>query len=153
VFRRRWAVLLLAASAAASCSSNPAVDGVALDGTSWVAVTIAGQPPVAGHEPNLTFRGGTITGWLGCNGFGARRVDISDSALTVHELGGTAMACSGPGDPDPLTSPIMQTEQAFVRALAGADRIAVSDDTLVISGPGGEITLRRLQPGESLGHL
>ena len=121
MFGRRWAALVLAVSAAAACSSNLAVDGVALDSTSWVAVTIAGEPPVAGHEPNLTFRGGAITGWLGCNGFGAKRVDISNTAITVHELGSTAMACSGPTDPDPLTSPIMQTEEAFFRALGDAD--------------------------------
>ena len=139
--------------AAAACSTAPSVDGIPLDGTSWVVVNVAGQTPVLGREPNLTFGDGALSVWFGCNGGGAQRVEISGSTIKVRELLSTAMACSGPADVDPLDNPIMRIEDALRQALFGANHIAMREGELVISGSGGDVVFRRLQPGESLGHL
>lgn len=128
----RVALLVLLAAACA-----PSVDGLALNGTAWRAVTVNGAPPVAGREPTLVFNLGEISGSAGCNGYGSQNVKIEGHSITIRDLGMTAVACGGPdGSSD---NPIMRTEMAFYRALSAATTIGLGGGRLVIAGPEGEL--------------
>lgn len=102
-----------------------------LDGTTWVATQIAGQAPVAGNEPSITFDGDRIGGNAGCNGF-TGRFRIEGSTIAIQDLASTAMGC-----PEPAAS----MERMFMIALGRASSIHVGYTTLVIGGEGGDIVM------------
>ena len=55
----------------AACSSAPPTPTpFSLDRTSWVAVSVDGVPPAAGHAITLAFEGNRVSGTTGCNSWG-----------------------------------------------------------------------------------
>ena len=111
-------------------SGSSAAPG-ALEGSRWHAVSIAGQPPLPANVPTLVFERGGISGNAGCNGYGATRVEVSGTSITIHDLGMTAMAC--------LDQRRMTMESTFFAALAAATTVQVVDGRLSLSGPRGEL--------------
>jgi heat shock protein HslJ len=118
------------------------VDGYNLAGTSWRAVSVAGERPVDGSEPTIVFElDGRVRGSAGCNRYMSQQsVSIQDGEL---EIGGTLMtlgACVGDGGAD---LPVMAVEESFSAVLGTADHIALRGLQLVISGSNGEVVFER----------
>jgi heat shock protein HslJ len=96
----------------------------------WQAVTVAGQPVVAGHEPTATFRETEVTGTTGCNSYGGSYT-YTDGKITIGEMRMTMMACIGP---------IGEVEGRFTHAMDGATTATTdADGRLILDGTGGAI--------------
>jgi heat shock protein HslJ len=142
-------LLVLAALAAAGCdegapagsAGSPGPPAAAVEGPTWTAIAIGGQPPVPGHEPSIQLVGGRVRGSGGCNGFSrGYRYDERTGTIAFDNLAMTAMGCL-----DPRVGPI---ETAFSGILAGADRLALdADGRLHVTGPAGEIVLAKALEG------
>ena len=135
---RSWpilALILLVATVAVACGSA-AVSGspgpaVQLDGTSWKAILVVGQPPVAGREPTATFAGGRIQGTTGCNQYGGDYTLTGDS-IAFGPLMSTMMGCD---------AAIGEVEGRFNKALSGARSASIdAEGRLVIDGTAGAVT-------------
>jgi heat shock protein HslJ len=124
----------------AACSAL-AVDGQDLSGTSWKAVSIVGQPPIASSEPTIVFDPQGVHGSSGCNGYtGQQPASISNGKLELGEMLLTLGACVGSDGQD---LPVMALEQTFWTTLNAADHIAMRGPQLVISGSAGELVFER----------
>ena len=118
-------LLVSACAAAAPGGSAPPSE---LVGTSWRAVTIAGQPVDGGIESTLSFLpDGQVAGSGGCNRF-AGAVDASAGRLRLGQLASTMMAC-------PAAQ--MEQEQRFLAMLTGTERLTRDGEFLVLEGPAG----------------
>lgn len=122
----KWGVLALAGAAALLLvvfAFNTSGD---LEGRTWVAEEIAVDgamtPVVANTVVTATFEDGSVSGIASCNNyFGGYEVD--GDAITFGALGSTLMAC------EPT---VMDQEQAYLAALAGADRFSVDGSTMTL---------------------
>jgi heat shock protein HslJ len=135
--RRTTLVLVALVIAVTGCGSltNRAVD---VDGTTWVAIRVAGEQPAAAAAPSLTFDGEQITGTTGCNGFSGK-VQIEGTSIAVSGIGSTAIGC-----PEPIAS----VEGLFLNALGRASSIRFDGSNLVIDGGGGQIVfVQAIVPG------
>ena len=66
-----------------------------LAGTSWRAISVAGDAPVEGSNPTLAFTEDEISGTTGCNQFfGGYTYDAG--TISMSNVGMTMMACDGP---------------------------------------------------------
>jgi heat shock protein HslJ len=101
-------------------------------GTGWRVLRVDDVAPVAGSEPTIAFTDGRIEGHTGCNSYGGP-VTIEGTAFEAGDLAMTLIGC---------LDAIGDMETAFLRALDGADELAVRGANLVIRGDGGEILLR-----------
>lgn len=105
-----------------------------LAGTSWAIVAINGEA-VSGPRYSLQFTDNRVSGQAGCNRFSGAYRQMDDS-FTTGPIISTKMACLGDG--------AMAHEQAVLRVLGGPVRVSHPDgDTLLLSGNGGTIRLRR----------
>jgi heat shock protein HslJ len=140
---RRAQVALLASLAAvvlAACTSLT-VGGYRLSGTSWTAVSVGGEPPVAGWEQTITFDAGGVHGSAGCNGFaGQGPVTISNGHLELGDILTTLGACVGD---DGEEAPVMAMERTFSFLLGAADHVEIRDSRLVLSSTAGELVFVR----------
>jgi heat shock protein HslJ len=131
---RLLALALVVAAIASACASAGVSDpgaAVKLDGTSWKAILVAGQPPVAGREPTATFADARVQGTTGCNQYGGPYTQ-SDGSIGFGPLMSTMMGCE---------AAIGEVEGRFDAALNGADRVSFdADGRLVIDGTGGSVT-------------
>lgn len=122
----KWGALALAGAAALLLivvAFNTSDD---LEGRTWVAEEIAIDggltPLVANTVVTATFEDGSVSGIGSCNNyFGGYEVD--GDAITFGALGSTLMAC------EPA---VMDQEQAYLAALAGADRFSVDGATMTL---------------------
>ena len=122
--------LLVAALAVAACTGGPPPAGLAVEGVSWRAVSVAGGSVVAGQAPSLTVNGGRITGTTGCNSFGGP-AEFVDGRLILVDVAMTAAACI---DPAPAA-----VEAAFTAILFGRPALGSRDGRLVARGEAGEV--------------
>ncbi len=101
--------------------------------TSWAIVEIDGES-VSGSNYVLQFGAGRLTGQAGCNRFSGP-YSVAGDRLTAGPIMATRMAC-----PEPR----MGHERSAMRLLGGPVAISHPDgDTLVLTGNGGTIRLRR----------
>jgi len=128
----------------AACGGDPGptaspTGASGLDGTSWIVLTANGRAPVAGAVPTLSFAGGRVQGFLGCNqGGGAYRLDPSTGRFAVGEMAITTMACA--------RAEIMAFESTVAQALSGASQASMDPaGHLILSGPGGRLDLVTLE--------
>jgi heat shock protein HslJ len=124
------AALLLLGGCAATAGSPPEVSG------QWelVEFTVDGtvRPDPAGARATLTVSDGELGGSSFCNTYsGTYRLDGDE--LSVSGLGGTEMGC----EPE-----VMEAEAAYLTALGAAERAAVADGYLVLTGPDAELRFR-----------
>jgi heat shock protein HslJ len=114
-----------------------------LAGSGWRAITVSGAAPVAGREPTLLFADGAqVNGNTGCNSFFGGYA-YAEGRITFRNVGMTLMGCD---------DAVGSVEAAFTKALNAATSASIDDGgRLLLSGPGGEILLAPLPPGESGG--
>jgi heat shock protein HslJ len=105
-------ILTLALVSLAVCSG-----GDELDGTSWRAVEIAGQPAMEEVAATAAFADGEVSGSSSCNSYTGTYEASSGGAyggaptFSITNVGGTEMACE---------TPVMDQEARFVEALLSA---------------------------------
>jgi heat shock protein HslJ len=135
--RRVLALVCLVAFVVAACgpTASPSLVRsavpVSLEGTSWTAVLVAGQPTVVGSEPTAAFTADQIQGTTGCNDYGAA-YRYATGVIKVDEPISTAIGCDGA---------VGATEQRFMAALKGASSVAIdAEGRLLLDGTGGSIT-------------
>jgi heat shock protein HslJ len=139
-FLRQFAALAIVPLLLAACSALE-VDGQNLEGTTWKAVSVAGQPPIVGSEPTIVFDPQGVHGSSGCNGYtGQKPASIWNGNLKLGEMLLTLGACVGSDSRD---LPVMAVEQTFWTMLNADDRIAIRGSQLVISGSAGELVFDR----------
>lgn len=109
-----------------------------LDGTSWTFVAGDGIEPPEGWPITISFDADTFGGTASCNGYGGSFSLGDGGAITLSEVGSTAMAC------EPAAS--MEAEAAFLTALFDVDSYNVSGDTLTLFGDGAELAFTRQAP-------
>jgi heat shock protein HslJ len=121
---------LLAGVLALSCASNPAPPDVApgLVGTSWVCVSIQGEPVEAGAEVSLLWqKGGKLRGHGGVNRWFGGWVGGSGPLVSFSEIGATRRA--GPME-------LMKQETVFLDALPQVEQVHRLDGGLQLFGGG-----------------
>lgn len=101
-----------------------------LEGTSWVLVRYANQPPIPGTAPTLSFEDGQVGGNASCNSFGGD-VRLSGDRIEFGDLFWTLMACMDPEG-------VMEQEQAYMALLGQAQHFEVMGNQLVITTVGGD---------------
>jgi heat shock protein HslJ len=129
----RLGSLVLALLVVVSIGCGPATQ---LEGSSWRAVAIDGEPPVPGREPTIAFTGGKVTGSGGCNGYGGA-YRLEGDRITFSELGMTAMGCPGPE---------MDVEGHYTQLLSQVQRVVVAGDRLTLIAPAGNLDFIRVAP-------
>jgi len=99
-----------------------------LDGTTWHALTITGQPSAEGVTSTIAFAAdGNVSGTAGCNNyFGSFGVD--GDAIVFGHMGATQKMCVKPE--------MMEQEARFLDALSQAERYALEDGELLIYSTG-----------------
>ena len=96
----------------------------------WRAVTVAGEPVVAGHEPTATFTTNEVSGTTGCNQYGGSYT-YADGEVGISPMRMTMMACIGP---------IGEVEGRFTEAMGGATTATTdAEGRLILDGTGGSI--------------
>lgn len=140
---RARAGLMVAVLATVLVACSPVdVDGQNLAWTSWRAISIAGQAPIAGSEPTITFDGDRVHVFGGC---GTR---VSDAPATVRDgrleippmLDPLAMCLTDGGRSG---SPVMPIEATFFSILLSNESVSLRGKELHISSLAGEIVLVR----------
>ena len=130
----RWLRAIgVVALALAACQGAPTPPPII--GTTWQAVSVAGITPVPGRVPTLKIENGVATGTTGCNTYSVP-VKITADAIVA-----------GQGHLGPALCPeqgVDEVETKWVKALAAARHIKVTNGQLVISGDFGDIVL---EPG------
>jgi heat shock protein HslJ len=110
-------------------------DALELAGTSWLLLTLNGEPLIEDTEITLEFTETDAAGNAGCNHYsGAYTLD--GDALTVEEIISTMMACLEPEG-------IMDQEAQFLALLNSAESYEIEGSTLTImSGDGQGLVFR-----------
>jgi heat shock protein HslJ len=104
------------------------VSGNALDGTSWLLVTLNGQLALTDTTVTLNFAGGKAAGTDGCNNYtGAYAADSTN--IKFGQLASTMMACP---------EPIMKQASAYMQALAQAATYQSNAKQLKLFDAGGK---------------
>lgn len=112
-----------------------ALPPASLADTGWAIVAIGGEDVARAEDYNLQFSEGRIHGQAGCNRFSGPYREAGRT-LTPGPMIATRMACPAPR---------MRHERDVLRLLGGSVRVAYPDgETLVLTGNGGTIRLRRL---------
>lgn len=113
-----------------------------LEGTAWTLVGGGGSDgpvnPPDGWPITISFDADTFGGTASCNGYGGSFSLGDGGAITLSEVGSTAIAC------EPAAS--MEAEAAFLTALFEVDSYDVSGDTLTLFGDGAELAFTRQAP-------
>ncbi len=106
-----------------------------LENTTWNLTAYfdgaALQQPPADAEVTLTFADGATGGKSGCNRYRSAAT-IGDATLTFGPAMGTKMACP---------PPVMEVEQAYLRALEMVATWRITDATLELQDSGGQTIL------------
>jgi heat shock protein HslJ len=144
-------VLVLAAAASlalAACSAGgasptveptvePGAEAVPFEGTTWQLVEYATEggaavPVPAAVAATATFVDGAVSGNGGCNNFNASYT-LDGTSIEIGPVAGTLIACEGPAG---------AVETAFFAAFPKMTDVAVTGDTLDLTGEGGKLILR-----------
>ena len=103
-----------------------------LKDTSWVldAYGTPGNltPAISGREPTIDFATGELNGSAGCNSYFGSYTSDTDGSLEISDVGSTAMYC--------MEEDVRDQEQAFLEALAAANKYEVVAGKLRITGAG-----------------
>ena len=124
----RWLLLgFVFLLAACGGEGNPLAD------TEWrlVALGDADAPAgVVGRNPTAKFTTATdMTGWMGCNSYGAR-YSVRDSELRLDDLTWTEAGCP--------SQALFRQEQRMQDSLATVERFEVSGEQLTLHSEGGQ---------------
>jgi len=104
------------------------VSGNTLDGTSWMLVTLNGQPALKDSTVTLNFAAGKAAGSDGCNSYtGSYNADGTN--IKFDQMASTMMACA---------DPIMKQATAYLQALAKAATYKADAKQLTLYDAGGK---------------
>ena len=112
---------------------------VNLDGTEWVLTSLNGSSLIKGTNITLSFAGGVLSGFAGCNAYGGGRdsgkyVATDEGTLTIPQMAVTLQLC-------PTPEGVMEQEAAYIEALQNAAAYRVMDDRLEIDNAAGRTIL------------
>ena len=129
--------ILLAALAGCATAPPPGAQHGSIAGSVW-EITAIGEMAVPEQAPDgryrIAFADGRVSGRAGCNSFSGPYSRIGDR-LAFGQLAATRMACP---------EPYMEHERrAFAILGGGVELRSDAPGSLVLSGPGGRIELRR----------
>lgn len=121
-------LLLLAACQPASAPAS----SIDLAGSSWMASSLGGDPPLAGTVVSLEFGAdGTVAGSDGCNRFTTTYTQDGADLTIEQPAASTLMACD---------EPVMSQAAAFQEALATVESVSATEQELVLmDGDGNEL--------------
>lgn len=125
-----------AAEAGADVEADTDVEAgtsMSLEGTQWTLVSFsdAEVPYSAGDAPvTARFEDGRVGGKAACNNYNTGYKLLGSGVIELNEIATTLMACP---------EPIMQVEDAFLKAFATASAYTVDDNTLTIIHDSGEL--------------
>jgi heat shock protein HslJ len=135
--RRQLAVMAIISLFLAACGTPGA--SASPEG-SWdlTSGTVDGKPlPMVDSAPiTLVFDQDGVGGRAACNQYFGQ-FEVNGDSITITGLGQTEMGC------DPA---IMDSEAAYLAALARADTITIDGDTLLLEGEGVELSFERSAP-------
>ena len=129
-------VIVTDAAGLSSSATTQVVISARLETTVWSLTTKQASivAPVPGTAITLQFLNGQIAGFAGCNSYTGSysAVDNGDGtfAVTPANLNATRMTCP---------QEVMQTETAFLTALAQVTTAQLQGETLVLSTPSGNL--------------
>ena len=131
----------LLALVVAACGPDRVIDGIAIEGTRWIALDVAGLRPVVGHSATLEFPGGEgpVSGSTGCNDYSWTYRSLPGGAISVAGLSQSVHGCDGN---DART----RQDDRFLGALKSAQRIDIVEGRLVISTRVGTLVFERIAP-------
>jgi heat shock protein HslJ len=105
----------------AGCASPPPLNAAPPSGE-WVLESLDGSINGGLERPTITFSGGRISGFAGCNRYFGQRA-AEPGAPYFSGIGATKMACIGPA---------MELEQRFLAGLDSTRDARVVDNRLVL---------------------
>ena len=138
----RLGVLVLIA-VVAGCGFGFVVDEGTIEGTTWRAVSIESEPPVAGTEVLLRLGPGNVSGTAGCNAFTSVRLTIGTGSFKQGvpiEIVGISADSAVCDDPE-----VMRLEAEFLEDLGVARQLRLEDGTLIIEGPEGRLRFEQVR--------
>ena len=129
---KKIALLLISALALTACLGDDF--GASIEGD-WTLETGTwdGQPipTVESHPITVEFVGDEMSGTAACNTYGGRW-QINNGFFQIVELAWTEMAC--------MPAEVMDSETAYLTALANVENAEVIDGKLVMTGSRSELT-------------
>jgi len=105
-----------------------------LAGTQWELVALDGDPLAEGSRITMALDEGRLSGFGGCNRYGATYALGRDGDLEIVEPMHHAALCTQPAG-------VMEQEDAYIRALCAASALRIVGDRLEISDATGEARL------------
>jgi heat shock protein HslJ len=135
--RLLW-VVVLASACASGTAGGAASNGMALEGETFLSVAVEGISLQPGTRIRLGFDGGGMQAHAGCNHLGAR-YRLEDGNLLVGGMRGTKMGCA---------PALMDQDDWLVALLTSGPAVALTGDTLRLTGSSGVVTLRNLRAVE-----
>lgn len=112
------------AAMAGEPQAGDAMMAAGLAGTSWLLVSLGGQPALADTPVTADFGAdGTLSGTAGCNNYSGSYTAAGDTLTVAPNMVSTMMAC---------LDPIMQQESAFLAGLQAAATYQITGDSLVL---------------------
>ncbi len=108
--------------------------------TEWMLQSLNGRSTVEGTRITLKFGEERLSGYSGCNAYGAELEAADDGVLKMGEMGGTARACGG--------GAIMRQEENYTDTLSRAVAYRVTDNALEILDRAGDVVLEFVRKRE-----
>ena len=91
---------------------------------------------MVGGDPTAEFTADTdMTGWTGCNSYGAR-YSVREGDMRLDDLGWTEASCTSQG--------LFQQEQLMQELLATVERFEISGDRLTLHSEDGQVLVFEL---------
>jgi heat shock protein HslJ len=131
--KRTHALIVLLAVTTAACGASVGAGGdPTTNAWAFESGTLNGEPIpyVDGHPITMLFDETGVGGQAACNQyFGG--YELSGSEISFSELGQTMMAC--------LPEEVMDSEAAYLEALASVDSFGIDGNTMTLTGEGVEL--------------
>ena len=124
-----FAAVILLGTALTACGSK----SIVLEGTSWKAIEINGEPTLEDYAITMDFTVDQIGGKASCNSYFASYT-LKGDKLSIGPAGTTLMAC--------LDQAAMNQEHLFLTSLDKVETVSLENGQLVLHlGDGGSILL------------
>ena len=113
--------------------AKQAVDHLVLGGTDWIVVSLNGQPPIGGSNITMSFEGGSVSGYGGCNWYGSS-YSARDTTVQFGTAESTSRACGTPAG-------VGQQEEKYHETLRRVAAIRKVDNRIALADRAGETVL------------
>jgi len=130
---RAWILFVLACAQPRESRRVELEKPPALDGTRWIVTSLNGDRPIAGSNITLSFEGGTISGYDGCNWYGSS-YSASDTTLELGPAESTQRKCETPAG-------VMLQEGKYHEILREVTAVHMAGDRLAMANRAGDTVL------------